>query len=102
MKNNFWEVDEPHKYSHPPALTRLNLFLDTCRGLLNNDAKWMQIIMGVIIAHRNFSDHYKTEFSQREQFVFDILGKNEYGELVVEHWKKLKQDLQPFSILPFS
>lgn len=41
VKNNFWEVDEPHKYSHPPALTRLNLFLDTCRGQLNNDAKWM-------------------------------------------------------------
>lgn len=102
VKNNFWEVDEPHNYSHPPALTRLNLFLDTCRGLLNDDAKWMQIVKGVIIAHRNFSDHYKTNFIQREQFVFNILGKNEYGELVVDHWKKLKQDLQPFSILPFT
>lgn len=101
VKNNFWEVDEPQNYSHPPVLTRLNLFLETCRGLLNDNEKWGQIVQGVIIAHRNFCDHYKVQFTQREQFVLDIMGKNEYGEIVIDHWRKLKKHLQPFSILPF-
>lgn len=102
VKNDFWEVDEPQNYSHPPALTRLNLFLETCRGLLNDDGKWGQIVQGVIIAHRNFCDHYKVKFIQREQFVLDIMGKNEYGEVVVNHWRELKEHLMPFSILPFT
>lgn len=102
VKDEFWEVDEPQNYTHPPALTRLNLFLETCRGLLNDDDKWGQIVQGVIIAHRNFCDHYKVKFIQREQFVLDVVGKNEYGEIVVNHWRELKQHLVPFSILPFT
>lgn len=102
VKNNFWEVDKPQNYSHPPALTRLNLFLETCRGLLNDDSKWAQLVQGVIIAHKNFCSHYNVEFIHREQFVLDIMGKNEYGEIVVDNWRTLKQDLLPFSILPFT
>lgn len=101
VKNDFWEIDEPERYSHPPALTRLNLFLETCRGLLNDDGKWSHIVQGVIIAHKNFCDQYGVRFIHREQFVLDIMGKNEYGEIVVNHWRKLKQNLMPFSILPF-
>lgn len=101
VKNAFWKVNDPIKYSHPPALTRLNLFLETCRGLLNDDDKWGQIVCGVIIAHKHFCDYYKVEFVQQEQFVLEVMGKNEYGELVVNHWKSLKPDLMPFSFLPF-
>lgn len=103
IKNDFWETDDPSMYSHPPALTRVNLFLDIMRLQMGKEREheWAQIVNGVIIAQKNIYAHYGTDYSNPIKFVADIMGTNSYGSYLLEEWRRMKPEFSAYSSLPF-
>ena len=98
---NSWTVNTPEKYSHPPALTRINLLLDVCRGILLDDKKWGGILQGCVIAERNLNDYFKMGNDSMDQFILDIIGSDKYGQYLLEKWRELKKELAEYTKLPF-
>ncbi|MBD5153534.1 MAG: hypothetical protein HDT15_00265 [Oscillibacter sp.] len=103
IKNDFWKTDTPYKYTHPPACTRVNLFLDIMRLQMGKEREkdWAQIANGVIVAQKNIYAYYGTDYQDPLQFVIDIMGKDEYGNWLLDKWRKLKPKFAELSQLPF-
>ena len=103
IKNNFWKTQTPSQYTHPPACTRINLFLDIMRLQMGKEREkdWAQIANGVIIAQKNIYAYYGTDYKNPIQFVTDIMGKNEYGNYLLDKWREIKPKFSDFSQLPF-
>jgi len=103
IKNDFWKTDTPYKYTHPPACTRVNLFLDIMRLQMGKEREkdWAQIAYGVIVAQKNIYAYYGTDYQDPLQFVIDIMGKDEYGNWLLDKWRKLKPKFAELSQLPF-
>lgn len=101
--NNQWFVDYPSSCSHPPALTRVNLILDTCRNTISGkdaDKKYGYILQGIIMAQKNLCDYFNKDFHNPEQFVLDVIGKNEYGIMLIKRWRDLKKEILCYTALP--
>lgn len=103
IKNNYWKTEEPQNYTHPPASTRVSLFLDVIRKQFGKerDKDWIEIVKGVIIAQKNIFAYYETDYDDAIQFVFDIMGIDEYGKVLIEEWRVLKKEFASYSNLPF-
>lgn len=107
IKNNFWKTDTPYKYTHPPACTRVNLFLDIMRLQMGKgrEKDWAQIANGVIVAQKNIYAYYGTDYTNPIQFVLDIMGKDEYGSRLLDKWRKIKPkfvELSKFSLIKYN
>lgn len=98
---NSWIINTPEKYSHPPALTRVNLLLDVCRGVLSDDKKWGGILQGCVIAERNLNDYFKIGNDSMERFILDIIDSDKYGQYLLGIWRDLKKELAKYTKLPF-
>lgn len=103
IKNNFWKTETPSQYTHPPACTRVNLFLDNMRLQMGKEREedWAQIVNGVIIAQKNIYAYYGTDYANPIQFVSDIMGKDEYGNCLLDKWRQMKPKFAELSQLPF-
>lgn len=100
LQNN-WRNNTPEKYSHPPAITRVNLLLDVCRGVISDDKKWGGILQGCVIAERNLNDYFKIGNDSMDQFIIDIIGSDKYGQHLLGIWRDLKKELAEYTKLPF-
>lgn len=103
IKNDFWKTETPSRYTHPPACTRVNLFLDIMRLQMGKEREgdWAQIANGVIIAQKNIYAYYGTDYANPIQFVADIMGKDEYGNCLLDKWREIKPKFAELSQLPF-
>lgn len=103
IKNDFWKTETPSQYTHPPACTRINLFLDIMRLQMGKDREedWSQVANGVIIAQKNIYAYYGTDYSNPVQFVVDIMGKDKYGDCLLNRWRQIKPKFAELSLLPF-
>lgn len=103
IKNDFWKTETPSQYTHPPACTRVNLFLDIMRLQMGKDREedWSQVANGVIIAQKNIYAYYGTDYSNPVQFVVDIMGKDKYGDCLLNRWRQIKPQFAELSQLPF-
>ncbi len=103
IKNDFWETKTPSQYTHPPARTRANLFLDIMRLQMGKERErdWAQIANGVIIAQKNIYAYYGTKYKNPIRFVTDIMGNDKYGNCLLDKWRQLKPDFAKLSKLPF-
>lgn len=94
-----WKIPEKskHRFSHPQALTRLNLILDVCRGVMKSDASesdpnklWSYIFQGTVIAHRDLCDFLAPDRYDPQSFFIEVLGRDSNGDELIEYWKKIK------------
>lgn len=103
IKTGFWEIDNPKQYTHPPASTRVNMFLDVIRNQFgkNREDDWFQIVKGVIRAQKSIYAYYESDFKDPGKFVIDILKVDRYGQILENEWKKIKPILSKFTKMPF-
>ena len=103
IKNDYWKTETPSKYTHPPACTRVNLFLDIMRLQMGKEREgdWAQIANGVIVAQKNIYAYYGTDYANPIQFVTDIMGKDKYGNRLLDKWRQIKPKFAELSQLPF-
>ena len=103
IKNDFWKTETPSRFTHPPACTRVNLFLDIMRLQMGKEREgdWAQIANGVIVAQKNIYAYYGTDYANPIQFVTDIMGKDTYGDYLLDKWRQIKPKFSELSPLPF-
>ena len=97
-----WAIPEAskHRFAHPQALTRLNLILDVCRGVLESDPNesdtdklWSYIFQGTVIAHRDLCNYLSPDRYDPQTFFIEVLSRDSYGIELIEHWRKIKPQI---------
>lgn len=101
INNNFWTVDNPFRYTHPQASTRINLFLDTLRNQIDKESEWSQIINGIVIAQKNIYDYFGSDYCDPFQFIIDIMGVDKHGKILLSELSKIQNELMNLSILKY-
>ena len=103
IKTGFWKTENPKQYTHPPASTRVNMFLDVIRKQIgkNREEDWFQIVKGVIHAQKSIYAYYESDFKDPREFVIDILKVDRHGQILENEWKKIKPILSKFTKMPF-
>ena len=91
IKNDYWKTEHPLHFTHPPALTRLSMFLCCLEWRLGKEHKkeYKQILQGVIVAQKNIYAYFGTDFLDGNQFVRDIAGIDKHGIFLMNELEKM-------------